>query len=98
MEMNAFCSFLRDEISSWKAKTHDLVAKAEGNSPGQNPKMTASIDDMKAMIDRIELTIQRLEKECPVNWDSEKIESDQTMCELRERWNDTASFSPDDFE
>lgn len=98
MEMNSFCSSLKDEMTGWKAKTHDLITKSEGMSPGHNKKMAASIDDMKKMIDRIEQTLQRLERECPVNWHSEKDEIEQTMCELRERWNDTASYSPDDFE
>lgn len=98
MEMNSFCSALRDEMEGWKAKTHNLITKSEGMSPAHNRKMAASIDDMKAMIDRIEQTLQRLERECPVNWNSEKVEIEQAMCELRERWSDTASFSPDDFE
>ncbi|RJR41530.1 MAG: hypothetical protein C4576_17645 [Desulfobacteraceae bacterium] len=98
MEMNSFCSSLRDEMSGWKARTSGLITKSEAMSPAHNRKMAASIDDMKAMVERIEQTLKKLENECPANWDSEKGDIEQTMCELRERWNETASFSPDDFE
>ncbi|RJR46444.1 MAG: hypothetical protein C4576_10790 [Desulfobacteraceae bacterium] len=98
MEMNSFCSTLRDEMAGWKAKTSALITKSEAMSPAHNKKMADSIDDMKAMIERIEQTLRKLERECPVNWDPEKSEIEQTMCELRDRWSDASSFSPDDFE
>ena len=98
MEMETFCSSMRNEMTEWKAKTYDLMRKAEENSPAPDPKAKAAIDDMKSMIDRIQETIERLEKECPTHWDSERAEIERTMCGMRERWNETASASPDDFE
>ena len=91
MAMETFCSSMRDEMKAWKAKTHDLIRKAEEGSPSPDQKVKASIDDMKAMIDRIEQTLGRLEKECPVNWDTEKAEIEQGMCDMRERWNEACS-------
>jgi hypothetical protein len=85
-------------MTDWKAKTDEFVRKTEGFGKGPKQKMKASIEDMKTMIDRIDRTLDRLESECPVNWDSEKSEIEETMSALRLRWNDTASYSPDDFE
>lgn len=98
MEVNDFCSSLRDEMTGWKAKTNDFITKTEGASPEPDRGLKESIDDMKRMIDRIEQTLHKLERECPVSWDAEREEIDRTMRELHARWSDTASYSPDDFE
>jgi hypothetical protein len=98
MEIKTFCSSMRDEMTEWKAKTYDLIRKAQDRSPTPDQTVKASIDDMKAMIDRIEHTVARLEKECPINWDSEKAEIEQVMCDMRERWSEAAAMSPDDLE
>jgi hypothetical protein len=98
MDLRTFCTDMRDEMNAWKAKTYDLIRKAEEMSPSPDQKVRASIDDMKAMIDRIEQTLGRLEKECPVNWDSEKNEIDQVVCDMKERWIVVEDLSPDDLE
>jgi len=98
MEMKTFCSSMRNEMAAWKAKTYDLIRKAEDMSPKPNQKVKASIDEMKGMISRIEGMLEKLERECPVKWDSEKAEIEQVMCDIQERWNEAASMSPDDFE
>ena len=98
MEMKTFCSSMRNEMTSWKAKTYDLIRKTEEMSPSPDQRVKASIDEMKTMIKRIEKTLERLETQCPVNWDSEKTEIEQVMCDMRERWNAAAAMSPDDLE
>jgi hypothetical protein len=98
MEMKTFCSSMRNEMTAWKAKTYDLIRKAEDMSPKPNPRVKASIDEMKGMISRIEGMLEKLERECPVKWDSEKAEIEQAVCDIQERWNEAASMSPDDFE
>jgi len=97
-DVKTFCTSMRNEMTTWKAKTYDLIKKAEEMSPSPDQKVKASIDDMKSMIDRIESTIGKLETQCPVHWGSEKAEIEQVMCDIRERWNEAASMSPDDFE
>ena len=98
MDVKTFCTEMRDEMTAWKAKTYDIIRKTERMSPSPNKKVRASIDEMKAMIDRIELTLERLEDQCPVNWDSEKAEIEQVICDMRERWSEAAAMSPDDLE
>lgn len=98
MDIKTFCTGMRDEMTAWKAKTYDVMRKTEKISPSPDNKMKAAVDDMKAMIDRVELTLKRLEDQCPVNWDSEKAEIEQEMCNIQDRWNEAAAMSPDDLE
>ena len=43
-------------------------------------------------------SLEKLEKECPTHWDSEKAELDQMICDIRERWSEASAASPDDFD
>jgi hypothetical protein len=78
-----------DEKGEWK------VEKMPPDSDGNG---AVAIDEMGAIFDKIEQTIGKLEKECPVHWESEKAELDQMICDIRERWSEVSEMSPDDFD
>jgi hypothetical protein len=98
MDIENFCTYMKDEMTAWKAKTYDLMRKMEKMSPDPDKKRAASIAEMEAMIDRVEQILEKLEKECPVNWDTEKAELDHMICDIRERWSEASAASPDDFD
>jgi hypothetical protein len=98
MDIENFCTYMKDEMTAWKAKTYDLMRNMEKMPPGSDENRSASIDEMRAIIDRVEQTIGKLEKECPTNWDSEKAELDHMICDIRERWSEASAASPDDFD
>jgi Tfp pilus assembly protein PilO len=97
MEVQTFCVDLRSEMTEWKAKTYDLIRELDRRSPSDKARASASIDDLGQMIDEIEKRIDRLEDQCPANWDSERVELGEMVAELEEKWGETAAMSPDDF-
>jgi hypothetical protein len=98
MDIENFCTYMKDEMTGWKAKSYDLMRKMEKMSPGPDENRAASIAEMGAIIDRVEQILEKLEKECPVNWDAEKAELDHMICDIKERWSEASAASPDDFE
>ena len=98
MDIQTFCIHVKDEMTGWKAKTYDLMRKMEKMSPYPDKDREASIAEMGAIIDKIERIVETLERECPVNWDSEKAELDQMICDMKERWSEASASSPDDFD
>jgi hypothetical protein len=98
MGIEAFCTYMKDEMTAWKAKTYDLIRKVEKMPPDSDGNRAVAIDEMGAIFDKIEQTIGKLEKECPVHWESEKAELDQMICDIRERWSEASEMSPDDFD
>ena len=98
MDMDNFCTYMRDEIMGWKTISHDLMRNMKKMSAGPDENRTASIAEMGAIIDRVEQILGKLEKECPVNWDSEKAELDRMICDIREKWGESSAASPDDFD
>jgi hypothetical protein len=98
MDIENFCTYMKDEMTGWKAKTYDLLRKMEKMSLDPDKNRAASIAEMGAIIDKIEQTIGKLEKECPVNWESEKTELDRMICDITEKWSEASEMSPDDFD
>ena len=98
MDIQTFCAYMRDEMTVWKAKTYDLIRKMRNMSPHPDEDREASIDEMGAIIEKMERIVENLERECPANWESEKAELDHMICDIRERWSEASASSPDDFD
>ena len=98
MELEAFCTYMKDEMAVWKAKTSDLIRKVEKISPDPDGSRAVTINEMEAIFNGIEQAIGKLERECPVHWESEKAELDQMICDIRDKWSEISEMSPDDFD
>ena len=98
MDVKNFCENMRRELVGWKAKAYDLLKAMDKRSATEKQKAGASMDDLGRMIDEIETKIKRLETQCPLNWDAERIELETMIAELEEKWGEAAEMSPDDFE
>lgn len=98
MDIENFCTYMKDEMWGWRAKSYDLIRNMEKMSLGPDEKRAASIAEMGAIIDRVEQILEKLEKECPANWDLEKAELDHMICDMRVKWSEASAASPDDFD
>ncbi len=99
IEVKSYCDSLRKDLSLWKAKIYDIVRALNKMPSDKKAKFTQSVNDLDNVVDDIDERINKLERECPVEWGPEKIELEekfkklQTTCELV--WPDV---SPDDLE
>lgn len=98
MDVKTFCTYMRDEMGAWKARTQDLAQQMEKMWPEPDEERAASMDQMGAMIHKMEKMIESLERECPAHWDREKADLEAMICDMRERWTAASETSPDDFE
>ena len=95
----SYCERLRQDLTDWKARIYDLV-KGLDKMPSEKKSMFKhSVDGLHELAGSIERRLSRLEKECPVQWGSEKIVLDKEIKELQAAcelvWPD---YSPDDLE
>jgi hypothetical protein len=98
-DVKSYCESLRQDLTVWKAKIYDIVRALNKMPSDKKAKVMQSVDDLHTVVDDIDGRIERLERECPVEWGPEKIALEerlrklQTTCELV--WPDV---SPDDLE
>ena len=97
MEVKAYCSNMRGEITSWKARINDLMQKLDKRSSVSVERPSGSIKELGDMVDELERKIGQLETECPANWDEERADVERIISDMTEMWQETAQMSPDDF-
>ena len=99
MDVKSYCESLRQDLMSWKARIDNLVRALDKVPSAKRTKAMQSVEGIHGVVEDIEKRIDRLEKECPVEWGPEKVELEKkfdqlrTSCELV--WPD---ISPDDLE
>ena len=97
MEVKAYCSNMRGEVTSWKARINDLMQKLDKRSSGSEERPSGSINELGDMVDELERKIGQLETECPANWDEEKADIERIISGMLEIWQETVEMSSDDF-
>jgi hypothetical protein len=101
MELKAYCSNMKGEVASWKAKVNDLMRTVYGSASEPDETIASSMQKLSDMIDELERKIERLDTECPANWDKEKADLERIISGMNEIWEDVyrraSAKSPDDF-
>jgi hypothetical protein len=101
MELKTYCANMKSELNAWKAKAYHLMRWVYGKASEPDETMAGSVAQLGDMIDELERKIDRLETECPANWEGEKVEVERMVAGMNEIWEDawrrSSEKSPDDF-
>ena len=101
MELKTYCANMRGEVASWKAKVYDLMRTVYRSASEPDEAIASSMGELGDMIDELERKIERLDTECPANWDKEKADLERIISGMNEIWEDAwrraSEKSPDDF-
>ncbi len=97
MDVQDYCSGLQAELTGWKAKVYDVVRKFDKKSTGDKDKVSHEIRDLHMVIEELTDRIERLQRECPTQWEPDKIELESKITELKTKWEDVwEQVSPGD--
>jgi hypothetical protein len=99
MDVMDYCSALQQDLTVWKAKIYDIIKALDKMPSKKQEKAASSIQDLHNVVDNIDSRINKLERECPIDWGPEKVELEKRFKELESKcdlaW---ADVSPDDLE
>jgi hypothetical protein len=86
MDVDSFCGMMQSEIASLKARVYDIMRSVEKIKDKQNKKKKAAeLAELHALIEHLSEMNDRLAKECPLDWSTEKQEIDAKKTELNEK-------------
>jgi hypothetical protein len=74
MDVKSYCDSLSIELTGWKAKVYDIVRKLDKMSSGDKEKVIPEVNELHMIIEELDDRIDLLEKECPTEWEPERIE------------------------
>ncbi|MFP4475508.1 MAG: hypothetical protein ACLFOY_08085 [Desulfatibacillaceae bacterium] len=91
MDVKDYCKNVETELTAWKAKMYDLSRKLDKVPTGDKEKVVPHIEDLHQLIAQMEDRIDRLEKECPTEWEPEKQEIEGAHVDLRSKFDEAVN-------
>ncbi|MCX5720389.1 MAG: hypothetical protein NT055_10675 [Nitrospirae bacterium] len=82
MDVKDYCKTLEAELTVWKAKVYDIIARLDKVSSGEKEKVIDQVRDLHALFVELDDRISRLKRECPTEWGPDKIEIEQKISTL----------------
>ncbi|MFO7710052.1 MAG: hypothetical protein R6V84_17935 [Desulfobacterales bacterium] len=86
MDAKSYCSTVTHELTAWKAKIYDVIARSEKLPAKQQKKVAPVIGDLNAVIDDLEVRLDRLSRECPGQFGAERDAIKAKMGEMQGAW------------
>ncbi len=83
MDIETSCMDLARELEQRKAILQAYVRRAEGLLPGTPKRTDTFSDELKNIAQDIAAEIDRLQKECPVDWQAKRRHLDLRFSELK---------------
>ena len=87
-EVGDYCDNLATELGGWKAKAYDVVRRLDKLSSGDKAKLGDQVNDLHIFIEELENRIDRLRRECPVDWKPDQIEMETKFTQVRATLDD----------
>jgi hypothetical protein len=86
MEVQDYCGAMSTELTAWKAKVYDVVRKLDKLETEGKGKILSNVEDMHMLIEDLGQRIDKLNKECPTEWNPQRQEIEGKMTNLRDNW------------
>jgi hypothetical protein len=87
-DVQSYCDNVVTELSVWKAKIYDVVRRIDKLSSGDKAKMGDQVNDLHMYVEELENRIDRLRRECPIDWKPDQIEMETKFAEVRTTLDD----------
>ena len=87
-DVQSYCDGVVTELSVWKAKIYDVVRRIDKLSSGDKAKMGDQVNDLHMYVEELENRIDRLRRECPIDWKPDQIEMETKFTQVRATLDD----------
>jgi hypothetical protein len=95
--VDKYCDSVVTELGAWKAKIYDVVRRVDKLPSGDKAKMVDQVNDLHIFIDELEERIDRLRRECPIDWKPDQVELETKMTHLKTTYKQVwGNISPGD--
>ena len=92
MDVKDYCSGLEMELTAWKAKLFDAIAKADQLGSAEKERVLGNIGDLKILVADMEAKINQLKTECPSDWSPQKKDLEGATVDMRSKYEETMDY------
>ncbi len=88
MDVKTFCDSTGADLIAWKAKLYDVIRKTETLDKAGQDKVDPMVKELNQLMDDLDKRIVLLAQECPLEWESQKIEIQEKMSAVSSKYSD----------
>lgn len=94
MDVRDYCDSLVSELTGWKAKMYDVMRRLDKVPSGEKENLLPYLNDFNIIFEELDNRISKLRRECPIEWEPDKLEVDGALGQIRSKWDDLWSKLP----
>ncbi len=88
MDVKTFCDSTGADLIAWKAKLYDVIRKTETLDKDGKDEVDPMVKELNQLMDDLDKRIALLAQECPLEWESQKIQIQAKMSEVSSKYSD----------
>ena len=88
MDVKTFCDSTGADLIAWKAKLYDVIRKTETLDKAGKNEVDPMVKELNELVDDLDKRIALLAQECPLEWESQKIEIQEKMSQVNSKYSD----------
>ena len=92
MDIKEYCAVVDAEVIGWKAKAYDALRRIDEMPAEDKANAGPFLDELHTIIDELTVNIERLSRECPSEWSSDKQEIDGKFKRLKKLWDEAGKY------
>jgi len=92
MDAKDYCNSMAAELTAWKAKLFDVIARTDKMGTAEKDKVWEYFGEMKIIIQDLEDKIESLRTECPSDWSPQKKEIEDAHVDVRSKYEETLEY------
>ncbi|MGW8195759.1 MAG: hypothetical protein ACWGOX_15995 [Desulforhopalus sp.] len=92
MEIHDYCKNVNTELTEWKSRLHDVVAKMDHLPTGDKQKIFEEINGLHIILTELEERIERLNTSCPTEWQPGEERGSNNLSGASSRFNDKSDI------
>jgi hypothetical protein len=85
MDVKQYCNDRGAELSIWKKELHDVLNTVETLPARDKELASPQIAGLRTLIEDINVKIEKLKNECPLDWNAMASEIQRSATELRRK-------------
>jgi len=88
MDVKSYCENLSAELGGWKQKVGQITERLDRMPSGDKEKVVPQVNELHGLIEEMDDRIGRLKKECPTQWEPDKIELDTKLDRVKNHYEE----------
>jgi hypothetical protein len=88
MDVKTFCDSTGADLIAWKAKLYDVIRKTQSLDKAGRDEVDPMVRELNDLVDDLDKRLALLAQECPLEWESQKIEIQEKMSQVNSKYSD----------